>query len=609
MKTHDIKCKVRVVIRQIVFDTIPENLPVLRITWNRGDSNGTTMPIPLNKDVKEEFSFTSTFQYSKSVLKPKPLKLTYFTQNNPIATVSLNLSDYVILGNETRQLKEEYSSSFGDFHVHLDIIFGNGGHSSRLEKVGKQTILSQSANSSLSSSLSNSPTKSILSQSASSSCIPKRKVQISVQTARNKNSLDLSDFDFTKRQTSPSPYTIQQIQKEDQKPSHRHTGSCTDRSPDSSPSSKVVEISPPSSITPQRQQSFRTNQIQKFKVRENSSLRSTVEALSADEDAFVQDINRNSSFLEMEEKAKNTDNTILTHLIFNTLTTDKFTATSALSQVVLLQLNGYISSDILPLRLCIYLYSSISQILTLYTNIFSKQRVEGLGSFLDDLHKTMSKCHWRLMKLFEERLSTACVASFKSGCTEKPFLLEFNAVIKQIKEFRMYHPFQVVVVSDMFRLFNIVFAEEVTHGHCTLMNGFQIQMMLGMMSDFEFKMKEFLVEKDNLVIVKEIARVLVLSQKNLLEETRGDVCPHLTADTLVKILTNFNEMCPGEVPPGIISLLGRSDGAFKPEFFDFNMPELKEQRLKSVTRDALECKWTPFNITTTPFASRNYLNN
>ena len=69
------------------------------------------------------------------------------------------------------------------------------------------------------------------------------------------------------------------------------------------------------------------------------------------------------------------------------MTVDKFKAGGGLSTIVIQQLSMLVCSDIMPFKLCIYLYSSISKLIFLYENILKKQRIDSMTTFYEELKK------------------------------------------------------------------------------------------------------------------------------------------------------------------------------------------------------------------------------
>ncbi|EKE41495.1 hypothetical protein ENUP19_0121G0202 [Entamoeba nuttalli] len=616
MKSHDEKSRVQVRLISVMSQNEKSEIGNIKISWERGDNNGTTKVFSIGEEINEEFSFISTFQYSKGHLKPKILKLNIISRNMTIGSETINLSDYF---NDKASIGEQSINKLlnvGKEILTIKLLLLFGDHLFSTPKVSKQkTRIMGSPNTSsskvLTSSSCNTPKRKICQSTISVSKIPS-----------SKTSLDLTrsfEFESTK-QTQPVFNTLNKESNGDPIISHRTIRSIdrihratADASQIRSALDQPTIGSNSNSIA--RQSSFRQikrdGPLRESSTRElkvNTSRRNTVEVLTGEEELLIKDIGRHSSFMELEEQCKSTDNTLLTQIIYSSMPIEKFISNSGLPEVICTQLQSFVIADILPLKLCVYLFSSISKLITLYETLGKKQRIESLVQFNEDIQKIGSKCYTRLFEIINLKFHKAWEISLNQNCSDKPILQELNSIVNLVCEFRTIGPFKTLILNDMFKVLNISFYEEVIKDHCTLMMGIQIQMLLGIVSDFEYKLKNLLVLKDNLIIIKEIGRVLVLNQKNLLvDDSRSEICPHLTDEKLVNLLTNYDKLNPKEIPSGTISLLSRNVNQRHVEFYDFSLPELKEQKLKDLIRDAVGCPWTPFDLSTTPLASRSYL--
>ncbi|KAL7711685.1 Dilute domain-containing protein [Entamoeba marina] len=331
-------------------------------------------------------------------------------------------------------------------------------------------------------------------------------------------------------------------------------------------------------------------------------------ALDVADEILLKDISSYTSFMEMEEKQPNEVNNVLTQIIITSLPFQKFLDSSVLPNAVINVLNEIVDAELVPLKQNFYLYAALSRLVLIYYLENKKQRIDSLVFFYDELLHLMTRCHYRLLQTIQNRLKSSTKQCFQSSGSDRPLFLELSGLVKIMNEFRILPQFKSIVLDDTLRLVNIVLYEELLCDKCTLNVGIQIQMLIAMISEFEFKNKNILSHRDNLVVVKEIGRVLLLSQKSILtEDARSECCPHLTIEMLVKILTNYDKLNPKEIPAGTISLLNRSMCQQRTEFFDYSAPELKDQRLKDVIKNVGETSLSPFDLSLTPLSSREYL--
>ncbi|ELP93433.1 hypothetical protein EIN_058980 [Entamoeba invadens IP1] len=589
MKTHNIKATVQVTVTRV--ENKIESGGSVKVIWERGDNNGSTKVISLNSEIQETFSFLSTFQHTKNGLKEKVMKITLSARNTNVGSTTINLSDFFEQAGDSQKIIEttkavSQNNTKSNYLIHLKIAFVSSSSAQSLQSppLAEQTIRKDG--------------KKELKTTKSSSVITNRKA-IEVKHRRGANtSLDTSDL----------PQLVQPPQLNKLSMS---TVSPSTAAPVSSPQpfNESALTRKQMSMMRMRRSTADCSQIKSnLETSKRKSIKQSGDVLKPEEEQLIADMKKYTSFLEMEEKAKTSENTILAQMVYSSLPLDVFTMSNGLPPIVSNELYGFVVADIVPIKSCFYLYSTLSRLIVLYDSLAKKQRNDFLFLFVNELQRSLMACHGRLMELIRARMVKAVEECFRLNCNERPIIKELMSILMMARDCRLSTPFKSILLNDSFVLFNSCMGEEVVNGHCTMITGVQIQVLVGMVGELEVKWKNDLPEKDNLVVLKEIGRVLMLSQKILLStEARLDVCPHLTDDLLINILKDVLKKQNDQEVSQTISLIERNKGQIRVEFYEFGLPELRENRLRDVVKEAVGYPWNVYDLTGTPLEGKPYL--
>ncbi|KAL7722402.1 Dilute domain-containing protein [Entamoeba marina] len=578
MLGHNQKVDVKFRITHIETKSDAKKLDQLVVVWERGSNKGSTTPKHVGEVINETFKFTSTFQKSKGEFKPKSFKLSVCNINHKTyCSNSINLSDYINILNKTQCLDQIANVNGIPILIKCYFLFGNGS----IEVPSEPIQISQKKNQTINPLTQKSARLADSTLSQSTVGIYATPIRHSKATKINMSSRNVKEVgngngsigeEKVNNLKSEVTYSHKISRSTDRSFERRGRYTLGTRDPAAQRLVGKNENSLSSLSQIGKQPSFRDNLCDsgksEYSLRDSrkfaSGLIETYEtksisrtstpekpALDVADEILLKDISSYTSFMEMEEKQPNEVNNVLTQIIITSLPFQKFLDSSVLPNAVINVLNEIVDAELVPLKQNFYLYAALSRLAIVF---------------------------------------------------------ELSGLVKIMNEFRILPQFKSIVLDDTLRLVNIVLYEELLCDKCTLNVGIQIQMLIAMISEFEFKNKNILSHRDNLVVVKEIGRVLLLSQKSILtEDARSECCPHLTIEMLVKILTNYDKLNPKEIPAGTISLLNRSMCQQRTEFFDYSAPELKDQRLKDVIKNVGETSLSPFDLSLTPLSSREYL--